>query len=364
MNRTLARRIEKFKIAQTLNWATREGLYRHLSSQIYNGIPIESALASFRKRLARRKQVAAHKAIEDVSRRMRDGATLADAFSPWIPQDEFGVISAGELSGSLPKSLDLIIESKRRIKRVYSALKGAMVNPVIYFSITFGMLWVIGEYITPGLETSLPKEKAHGMVRALYDVGDFVTSWWVLIPMMVFFGVIVAVIRSLPTWTGKNRIAAERFFPYSFYRDMHGYTWLMSFTQLLRAGLPDTEILKRQKAQGSDWLKERMKAIWYRMDNGASLPAALLEPGKHGLPPFGFPNPDIVDDIESMSGFPDFPDKISVLAIQWAIELEEKTLAGAKSFGLTMEMFMYVLMAFLMLAINDLSSQLSAAHGT
>lgn len=355
--------LAKLKISQALNWKVRESFYRHLSTQIANGIPIEMALASFKKRLQRRNLSNALQAVDDIGRRMRDGSTLADAFKKWIPEDEYGVVSAGELSGSLPRSLELIIESKRRIARVYSALKAAMVNPVIYAAITFGMLWVIGMYVVPGLKTSLPKEKAHGMVAGLYSIGDFVTSWWVLIPIALVIAFIVMVLRSLSTWTGKNRIAAERYFPFSFYRDMQGYTWLMSFTQLLRAGLPDTDILNRQKTQGSPWMRERIKAIWFRMDNGASLPAALLEKGRHGMPAFGFPNPDIVDDIESMAGFPDFPDKIAILATQWAVELEAATLARAKSFGLYAEMFMYVLMAFLMIAINDLSSQLSAVHG-
>lgn len=81
------------------------------------------------------------------------------------------------------------------------------------------------------------------------------------------------------------------------------------------------------------------------------------------MPAFGFPNPGIVDDIESLAGFPDFPEKVTTLAMQWAHELESTILIVAKSFGRTMEMMMYVWMGFLMMAINELTSQLSALHG-
>jgi hypothetical protein len=94
------------------------------------------------------------------------------------------------------------------------------------------------------------------------------------------------------------------------------------------------------------------------MDNGASLAAALLEKGKHGLPAFGFPNPDLVDDIESMSGFPDFPEKIAQLAMQWADDLEKSALAYAKGFGFAMEIVMYTIMGVLMIAINSMSTQI------
>ncbi|MDA8328838.1 MAG: type II secretion system F family protein [Betaproteobacteria bacterium] len=356
--------VAKFRSpAQGLTWLIREKLYRHLSTQITNGVPIDIALVSFRKRLRRAHQIKACAMIAEVEHRMQDGATMAEALKPWIPLNEYGVVSAGELSGGLPRSLELIIESRRRMTRVYMAFKAALVNPAIYAALTFGMLWAIGKFVTPELENSLPKSKVHGMVYVLYAMGDFVTSWWVLIPLVAGAFVILAFVWSLPQWTGKHRIAAENLFPYAFYRDMHGYLWLMGFAQLLRAGLPDTVILARQKNQGSPWLRERLRAYWFRMENGANLSDALLERGAYGMPAFGFPNPGIVDDIESLAGFPDFPEKVTTLAMQWAHELESTILIVAKSFGRTMEMMMYVWMGFLMMAINELTSQLSALHG-
>lgn len=218
--------------------------------------------------------------------------------------------------------------------------------------------------MTPELEKTLPEAKAHGLTAVLYWTGDFVTSWGVLIPIIIVISVVGTVIYSLPRWVGKTRIKAEQYLPYSFYRDMNGYMWLMSFAQLLSAGLPNTSILSRQKTQGSPWLQERIKAISFRMDNGVSLSGALLQKGSYGAPGFGFPNPDIVDDIESLADFGDFPEKITVLAMQWAEELEIKTLSFAKQFGFYAEMMMYVVMGFLMLAINDLSAQLAVVHGS
>jgi len=141
---------------------------------------------------------------------------------------------------------------------------------------------------------------------------------------------------------------------------MHGYIWLMSFSALLRAGLPDVDILKRQMLNASPWLKERLREIRARMVNGATLPAALLATGRRGMPAFGFPNPDIVDDIQSMAGFKDFPERISKLATQWADEIEASTLSRAAVFGFAMEIFMYVMMGLLMIAINSMSTQLGS----
>lgn len=344
-------------------WPVREALYRHLSAQVGNGVAVEVALDKFRARLQRRKKMSSDKIVADVARRMRDGATVAASLGAWIPQDEASVISSGELSGNLPRSLDLVIEAKRRIARVNSALKTSMVTPAIYVCAVYGMLWAIGHYVTPGLEQALPKDKARGLVAGLYASADFATSWWAIAPPIAGVLAITAVVLSLPKWTGRGRVIAEGFFPYSFYRDIQGYTWLMSFSALLRAGMADVEILKRQKTQSTPWLKERLHALWWRMDNGASLPAALSAKGKNSMPAFGFPNPDIIDDIDSMAGFADFPERIAKLAIQWADELESSTLARAKAFGFAMEIAMYAVMGLLMLAINSMSTQIGTSPG-
>lgn len=356
----LAARITGAGDRMAFAWPVREGLYRHMSAQVGNGIPVEVALDTFRARLQRRKKISSDKIVADVARRMRDGATLAGALTTWIPQDEVSVISSGELSGDLARSLNLVIEAKRRIERVNSALKTSMVTPAIYAVAVYGMLWGIGQYVTPGLQQALPIEKAKGLVYGLYVAGDFANSWWAVLPPIALALSIAWVVRSLPRWTGKKRVAIERLFPYSFYRDIQGYTWLMSFSALLRAGMADVEILKRQIAQSSPWLKERLHAIWWRMDNGASLPAALLSKGKNGMPAFGFPNPDIVDDIASMAEFSDFADRIAVLAMQWADELESSTLARAKAFGFAVEMFIFGVMGLLMVAINMMSTQMGS----
>ena len=345
------------------SWAVRETLYRHLSSQVGNGVTVEIALDSFRSRLQRRKKFSSDKIVADVARRMRDGSTLAAALTAWIPLDEVSIIKSGEMSGNLSRSLNLLIEAKRRVARVNAALKSAMVSPGIYITAVYGMIWAIGRFVIPGLEQALPAERATGLVFALYIAGNLANSLWALLPPFTLLIGGIWVVRSLPKWTGSTRVSAEALFPYSFYRDIQGYTWLMSFAALLRAGMADTEIIKNQLTQTSPWLKERLHAIWWRMDNGASLSAALIAKGKNGMPAFGFPNPDIVDDIASMSGFSDFPEKISILAVQWAEELEQSVLTGAKKFGSAMEILMYVVMGFLMVAINSMSTQMGNVPG-
>jgi type II secretory pathway component PulF len=359
----LVARITKFADQSVFSWEVRHQLYRHLSVQVENGVGIEESLDGFRPRLQRRKKITPDKIVGDVSRRMRDGSTLAAALGMWIPEDEAAVISSGELAGDVPTALRQLIQSKESVQRVFAAIQAALVRPVIYAVLIFAMMWMIGRHVTPGLEMALPKSRATGLVWLLYAAGDWANSWWIVTLPLSVIAVAVAVVRSLPRWTGNSRIKAEAFFPYSFYRDVQGFMWLMAFTSLIRVGVADVVILNQQIKRANPWLKERLHALWWRMDNGASLPDALMAKGKKGLLPFGFPNPDIIDDISSMAGFKNFAEQISIVAQKWAAELEISTLEKAKKFGFIMEVIMYVVMGVLMLAINSMSTQLGTNPG-
>lgn len=345
------------------NWPVRESLYKHLAAQVSNGIAIEIALDSYQLRLERNKKISSQMIVRSISKKMRNGSTFSNAIANWIPQDELSIISSGELSGDLPKSLTLAVEAKRRMIRINKVMKSAMSSPLIYAIMVYALLWGIGGYVTPGLQQTLPKESASGTIYMLYVAGDIANSWWVIIPPLLVITIIYIINKSLPRWTGKYRIKAEKYFPYSFYRDINGYKWLMGFVALLQAGMPDVEILKRQAKNSTPWMKERLDELGHRMINGKSLSAALLHSGKNGMKPFGFPNPDIIDDIASFSGFDDFSERISLVAQQWSEELESKTMERAKFYGFVLEIFMYGVMGFLMIAINSMSTQMGNVPG-
>lgn len=341
------------------SWPIRHALYKHLSGQVGNKVPVLVALEKFRTRLQRRGKVSSDKIVADAVRRMRDGQTLAGALGAWVPANESGIIASGELSGNLPESLDLIIEANQRVKRIQRAMKSAIFSPAVYAAAMYGLVAFMG-HLTPEFEKTLPREKATGLVSGLYAAGAFTTSWWAFLPPLFAAAIVVTVVASLPRWTGRTRIKVEGTFPYSAYRDLNGYIWLMGFASLLKAGQPDTQILKRQMATATPWLKERLHLIWWRMDNGSGLGKALIEKGRNGMPALGFPNPDIVDDIESFAGFSDFPERIITVAREWAKELEETMLEKARNFGLIADMVMYAIMALFVASISALSDQMGS----
>jgi len=343
----------------SFNWKVRKDLYHHLSVQLANESPLISAMESYQKRLARRKKTKAAQILNDINRRLKNGKSLADSMTKWAPQDEIMVLASGEMSGAgkLSESIDMLLAAKERMQRVKQAIKGAFTSSIVYVIMIYSFLYIIGAYVVPPLSSALPANRVQGSAALLYKLGDFFTSWWSVVPPILIVILALAAVKSLPGWTGLYRTKAEAFFPYSFYRDMEGYKWLQGFASLLQSGMPDTKILTRQSETATPWLKERLHAIQAAMENGSSLSKSLTDAG------FDFPSRDMIDDIESMEGFPDFAARISKLSSDWAVEIELGVTNKSKALGGFVEVFMMALMAFLYIASQSLSSQLGSSTG-
>jgi type II secretory pathway component PulF len=350
---------------KVFDWPTREALYEHLSTQVENGVSVEDAIEGFAAIMRKRKRRSSYALMANVSRRMRDGQPLRRAIAIAIPRDEAAILAGGEMSGKLAVALDLLVASHDRVESVMRAYKAAAVRPIMYLAMTYGVMWAVGQFVMPSITQGLPESKVQGMGVVMYKAADFAQSWWSLVPPLLCVALFYAVRWSFPRWTGPRRIKAEAYFPYSFYRDIEGYKWLASFSGLVEAGIPDVHALARQMETASPWLRERLWHIRFRMtEGGRNLAEALEEPSANGkLPPFEFPNPAIIDRIRSIAAFKTFHEKVGRLTDRWAAQIEREALSKARKSGFYAEVSMYVLMGFLMYAINGVTTQLGAIGG-
>lgn len=342
-------------------WTVRRNLYRRLAVRVRNGSSIEDVLDMEAKALAEDGNKGDY-VLREASRLMRNGNTLAEALKRWIPADEMGILATSEGGDSLSDSLDYFIETRRRMHRVTTAYRNAFVQPVVYLLTVYGVLWSIAKYSVPDLASSGAAARATGLGKLLLTSSELVNNWQGMIPPVLFLALAYAVGRSFSRWTGPLRVVAERWFPYSYYRDSEGFTWLSGHVSLVQVGLSDVDIFDRQLKYASPWLRERLSHYRRAMVNGKSLAKALSTPMSVGKPAFRFPNPDIIRDIASMGDSTGFPEKMRKVLDSWAEEMEEQTLEKSKVFGFSLEIGMYAIMGFLMLAMNSLINQISVMH--
>jgi len=349
---------------KAFNWKTREAFYNHLATQVGNDVPIENAVEGFAKILAKRGRKSSAALVENVARRMRDGMTFRKAVVIAVPREEVALIAGGELSGGLEKALDAIVSSHDRVEAVVNAYRESMIQPLIYLAMTYAVLWGIGGYVMPDITVGLPESKVTGIGVLMYKAADFSQSWVSILLPLLFVALVAAIRWSLPRWLGPKRIVAEKYFPFSFYRDIEGYKWLTGFAGMIEAGMTDVHILAKQMETASPWLRERLYHTRFRMtEGGMSLAKALEAKGPRKLPAFEFPNPDIIDGLSSIEGFSDFDKRVGRLTSRWSVDIERSAKQRAKQFGFISEMSMYLIMGVLMISINSVTTQLGNIAG-
>ena len=350
----IGQKIKAYLDKQAFSWAVREDFYRHMSGQIRNEIGQVEALERFQKRLLRRKKKSSAEVLADVIRSMENGSRLAAALRKWVPNDEALILLGGENAGQVSDAFDLIIDSKNRVRTVKRTLVSAFITPAVYLFALYGLIWSVGEYVLPTVSLVVPASRAQGAAALLFTLGDAATSYWMVAPIAALAGIVGWVGWSLPNWTHGLRTKAENYFPYSFYRDIQGFIWILTFAAMLKAGISDTKILDDQTRYATPWLHQRLVAVRRRMLNGESLSRALV------ATKYGFPSPDMIDDIESMADFTDFPERIASRVRQWADELQYKTTKNVKVIGFAFDLIMYALILLVLVGINGIGTQMGA----
>ena len=350
-------KLEDYFNRAVFNWPMRSALYRHMSVQIDNGINQITALENFKRRLKREKRKTCIAILDDIIRRMRNGAQLSGALRLWVPGDEALTITGAEMAGNVGVAFELLIQSKARITNVRRSMVSAFTTPLVYLCAIYGMLWAIGMYFLPSIKQAMPAKNVQGLGALLYTLGDFATSFWMLLPIVFIAALFGWAAWALPNWTSVRRKEVEQFFPFNFYRDIQGYVWLLTFASMLEAGMSDTRILLEQSRIASPWLKQRLLAVRRRMVNGEGLANAL-----QGTQ-LNFPNPDMIDDIASMADFDDFPKRIMKRTVQWADELELNVKARIRTIGFIFNIVMYGLILLVLLGMNSLSVQMGSVPG-
>lgn len=369
-----------------LDWKIRAALYQHLVDQVGNDIALDTALNHFRNRLLRANKEDYAKLVALISQQLKNGYKFSQTLEGLVSNEEVAIIAAGELSGKLPFALSLVLEQHERTNRLKKTIRQGLSSTLGHLLIACAVLWYLAASAIPSLTQAIPASKARGLVAFLFVASDFVHSIWMLIIPTLFVSAIGVMFWSLPRWTGRSRLLAEHYFPFSYYRDLMGYQWLMVFATLLSAGIADVQILEMQAKGASPYLRERITLLYQRLRTGGmSLGEALILPikrsgqtgsahkvwlgqrGRQGAPrglAMNFPSPDINESIVALYGFANFPQRITKLISTWALQIEDQTLALVKLVSEVLAIATMLLVTLLLLAIQDLGSQIGSVAGS
>ncbi|HEX2208385.1 MAG TPA: type II secretion system F family protein [Longimicrobium sp.] len=182
---------------------------RYLATLLEAGFPLDRALASVSRVVARRDVAAA---VMDARERVRGGARLEEAMAahPRIfPRFAVGMVRAGERGGHLAQALDRLAGQLEREQALRSRLASAMVYPAVMCAVGAGALVILFVYVLPRFValladtgSALPRSTA-----ALLAAGGFISRWWVAIVIGL-----IALAAGIAAWraSDEGRAAMDR----------------------------------------------------------------------------------------------------------------------------------------------------------
>ncbi len=162
-----------------------------LSDLLDAGLQIEQALRVMeaRKELSKIKQIAAA-----LRQRVREGSSLSNALRQ--VSSSFGdlycnLVSAGEISGSLPQLLKRQGSFLATIDDLQKKVVSALIYPAMIFVLGLGLIFLFMTYLVPQMTVLFEKtgKNVPFLTRLLIEVSAFFSHyWWAILAFIVLAG--------------------------------------------------------------------------------------------------------------------------------------------------------------------------------
>lgn len=167
-------------------------LTRQLATMIGAGLVLSDALDILQEQQNNKRL---QKALEDVSRDVKSGLTLAQSLGKHpdiFPQLYINLVKSGEASGKLDEVMLKMADSLEKEREFKSRVKGAMIYPIVVITMMFAVMIIMIIFVIPKL-TALYKQSAIDLplpTKILIGISDFLVGYWWLLIIMIIASVI------------------------------------------------------------------------------------------------------------------------------------------------------------------------------
>lgn len=327
MNYTFASLIFKFATGTRINF------YEGLQNLIENGISVNDSLKELYgvwSYQGKKSNEPLALVTKDLMIQLTNGVPLSQALSRWVPYEEASLLAAGEQSARLPDAIDDIIRVIKAKQQIVGAVVAATAYPLFLCIPMCFLLWMVATELVPGMSRFSDPEKWTGSAWMLYQLSAFVTGYGILFAVLLIAS-LVAIVVSLPRWTGRIRALVDRGPFYSTYRMVHGSTFLLNLAVMMKASIPPYTALEMLAEYANPWLRERIRGALYGIRMGSNLGAAFEDAG------YNFPDKKAIQFVRILAAREGFEKAINNYAQRWLADSVKRLQLSAKvSFSVAM----------------------------
>lgn len=246
----------------------------------------------------------------DLMINLMDGMPLSKALARWVPYEEASLMEAGGRGARLSQACDDVVRTIEAQQQIRGAVITALAYPVLLLVPLSTLMWMVADKLIPQMAKLSDPETWSGSSYALYQLANLVTNYGVLISSGIVAAV-VTVTFSLGRWTGPLRMRIDGWPIYSTYRMIHGSTFLLNLSVMMRTGIGPDEALKTMGEFANPWLKERISAARHGLGTGVNLGIALENTGHN------FPDKKAIQFIRILATRSGFPAAINRYSNRW-----------------------------------------------
>ncbi|AJZ56103.1 type II secretion system F family protein [Paraburkholderia fungorum] len=341
-----------------MDWLLRKQLYEQAANDLENKRGIAESLFDFHTRLVQKKKVEEAEIVEKVYRMVDDGTMLANAFDQsgtTLTDIERGLLAGGEKAGRLAVAMRLILDVRGVTSNLQLKLFAAMFTPAVYVVGLYLTLFIVGFWVTPAFEGSLPGSRWTGWAYVLYLMGQLAVG--PIAPVFAVASAITATItaKALPRWTGSRREFFDRhIFPFNVYRQVEGLAWVLAFAAMRTANIGEREALSNQIQYASPWLASRLRPIRAGLTgHGVDLAKAMSRSGHQ------FPSIDMIGEIAAYVRYANFAEVIDKTARAYIKRLERVLIVKAVAYGLLFQLLTFAVGVVIQLGSTSVTEQLA-----
>lgn len=210
------------------------------------------------------------------------GKSFAQALRPFVPNDEFLILSSGEIRGDMVTSLKLVVRNLLATREMNAAVGAAMAQPLLGVGSILGMSYAFGHYMWPTFVRAIPLKFWPGWTVPCLDAQIwFASNWWVL---MFAFAVAALYQVSLSRWTGRTRDWFDRVPPWSIYKGRQASSLLGVLSALVSSGRTVRESLVLVRNLSTPYMAWRLNQIIRRYDASGKDAMSALRTGFFSQP--------------------------------------------------------------------------------
>jgi len=258
---------------------------KQMATLLNSGIKLTEALSVLTLQTS---NVGFKSAINDIRDRVVTGESFADGlkdYSDYFDVIYVSMVRVGEITGSLGQSLSTIANFMEKRQRVESKVITAMVYPIVLILFCIAAILILTTVVIPKIGEQIARtgQELPWITRGLMNVGHILTSWWLLVVVVVGFGIVWALKWFLKTSRGaylrdKLVLSLPLFGPLIKQRVVARFASTLS--TLLGSGLAMAESLRVvAEVTGNTLMKRAVQQARERILAGSDIATPLRDSG-------------------------------------------------------------------------------------